>query len=82
MVYTDGSKEEDGRVGAGWYQQGREIKGMLRLGKLATVWDGEVAGMRKALEEVGRDRKILILLDSQAAIAMVKKVGQTGKART
>jgi len=82
VVFTDGSKGEDGRVGAGWYQEVREVKGMLGLGKAATVWDGEVAGMKKALEKVGRDRKILILSDSQVAIVAVKKAGETAKART
>jgi len=46
------------------------------------VWDGEVAGMKKVLEKVGRDKKILILSDSQVTIAADKKAGQTGKART
>jgi len=82
VMLTDRSKGEDRRVGAGWYQEGGDIKGMMGLGKVATVWDGGVAGMRKALEKVGRDKKILILSDSQAAIAAVKQAGQTGKART
>jgi len=55
---------------------------MIGLGKVAMGLYGEVAGIKKALEEVGRDKKILILSDSQAAIAAVKKAGQTGKART
>jgi len=46
-----------------------------------TVWDGEVAGLRGAPTPVPA-RKILILSDSQAAIAATKQAGRTGKART
>ena len=34
------------------------------------------------MEAVERDKKILVLSDSQAAIAAIKKAGRTGKART
>ena len=50
--------------------------------KVAMVWDGEVAGIKTALQQVGRDNKIPILSDSQAASAADQKAGQTGKART
>ena len=30
---------------------------------MATVWDGEVAGMAGGLAKVGREKKILILAD-------------------
>ena len=82
VVFTDGSRDESGRVGAGWYVEGGLAQGHLGLGKCATVWDGEVAGMRKGLEAVDRRKKVLILSDSQAAIAAVKRAGRTGKART
>ena len=34
------------------------------------------------LKEVPDDRKVLILSDSQAVIAAMRKVGRTGRART
>ena len=57
----------------GGTREGGAVKGMLALWKVAMVWDGEVAGMKSALEEVERNKKILILSDSQPAIAAVKK---------
>jgi len=81
-VYTDGSMNEDGIVGGGWYVEGGKRLGGATLGRLATVWDGEVCGVRGALEDTPSDSNVLILLDSQAAIAAVKKAGRTGKART
>jgi len=81
-VYTNGSMNEDGIVGGGCYVEGGKKLGGTTLGKLATVWDGEVCGVRGALEDAPRDSNVLILSDSQAAIAAVKKAGRTGKART
>ena len=78
----NGSKDKLGRVGAGWYGEGGAAEGFVGLGKVATVWGGEVAGVRKALDAVDRSKKVLILSDSQAAIAVVKKAGRLGKART
>ena len=47
---------------------------------MTTVWDGEVAGMAEGLASVQRNgRGILILADSKAAIAAVRKAGRTGK---
>ena len=40
------------------------------VGDLATVWDGEIAGMAEGIARVPRDgRKALVLADSKAAIA-------------
>ena len=50
------------------------------LGKGAMVLGGEVAGMAGALEKGPRDRGVLILADSMAAIQVVKK--QAERART
>jgi len=38
-VFTDGSMNEEEKVGGGWHVEGRG-KGKERFGKLATVWDG------------------------------------------
>ena len=45
VVYTDGSRESDGRVGGGWHAPGNRA-GSVAVGNIATVWDGEVAGIR------------------------------------
>jgi len=69
-------------VGGVWYVEGGKRLGEVTLGKLATVWDGEVSRVREALEDAPSETNVLILSDSQAAIAAVKKAGRTGKART
>lgn len=43
-------------------------EGCRGLGKVATVWDGEVAGIRGALEMARREENVLIKTDSQAVI--------------
>ena len=48
---------------------------------MATVWDGEVAGMRLALE-LAVVSPILVLWDSQAAIASVRNAAACRSART
>ena len=80
-IYTDGSMSEEGVVGAGWYVEGGKKSGGVTLKKIATVWDGEVCGVRGALEDAPSETNILILSDSHAVIAAVKKAGRTGKAR-
>lgn len=67
VVYTDGSMSEDGKVGGGWCSEGGSCKGSVGLGRMTTVWDGEVAGLKKALERAPSHWKILLLTDSQAA---------------
>ena len=85
IVFTDGSKAKDGKVAGGWakdtFQAGPQGGGRY-LGEGAMVWDGEVAGMAEVLEHGPRERGMLILADSMAAIQAVKKAGKTGKARS
>ena len=63
-VYTDGSMNEDRTVGGGWYVEGGKRLGGVTLGKLATVWDGEVCGVTGALKDAPRESNVLILSDS------------------
>lgn len=56
-------------------------KGSVELGRLATVWDGEEAGIRKEFGESPPEWKVLILTDSQAAIAAIRKAGRTLRER-
>ena len=46
------------------------------------MWDREICGVRGALADTPSESNVLILSDSQAVIAVVKKAGRTGKART
>ena len=79
-VYTDGSMSECGVVGAGYYC----LQGTLgiRVGRMATVWDGEVAGLERGLKAIDQGSRVLLLADSKAAIQAVQKAGRTGRART
>ena len=61
-------------------QGGGEAEVECAVGEVATVWDGEVAGMAEGLARI-QDGKILILAESQAAMAAVRKAGKTGKAK-
>ena len=51
LLFTNGSRDKLGRVGGGWWGS-RGGSGSVAVGTVATVWDGEVAGMRLALESV------------------------------
>ena len=51
------------------------------VGDIGTVWHSEVAGMAQGLGRV-QEGKILIVADSQAAIATVRRAGRTGKAKS
>ena len=74
IFYSDSSQNEKGRVGSGWVSHNGRIKRKVGLGKLATVYDGEVKAIREALTAWDRSGKVIILTDSQAAIAAIKKV--------
>ena len=66
VAYSDGSRDELGRVAGGWSGP-RGAEGSVLVGMVATVWDGEIAGMRLALESLPVV-PVLLLSDSQAAI--------------
>ena len=53
----------------------------MLVGTGATVWDGEIAGMRMALESLPV-APMLLLSDSQAAILAVCNAAAGGWART
>lgn len=80
VVYTDGSMGEDGVVVGGW-SCSRGGQGSVSVGKVATVWDGEVAGTRVALESVA-DVSILVVVDSTAATSAVVAAARCGRVRT
>ena len=80
-IYTDGSRSEEGVVGGGYYLQQGQLG--VRVGTMATVWDGEITGMKLGLRAAGNtDEKVIILSDSKAAIQAIINAGRRGKART
>ena len=82
---NDNDNGNGGNVGGGTFvvgAGGEESDVKCGIGNVATVWDGKIAGMAGGLAKMRYERKILILADSQAAIAAVRKAGRTGKARS
>ena len=67
-------------VGGGWFEN-ENMKGIMTVGRRATVWDGEIAGLEGALRMVG-NAPVLLLTDSRAAIQAVQKAGKRWVART
>ena len=80
MVYTDGSRDSDGRVGGGWHAPGNGA-GSVAVGSIATVWDEEVAGIRQALR-MAPVVDMLVLSDSTAALRAIKQAADKGRARS
>ena len=80
VVYTDGSRDGDGRVRGGWHALGNGA-GSIAVGSIATVWDGEVAGIRQALR-MAQEVDMLVLSDSTAALQAIKRAAHDGRGRT
>ncbi|ODM15132.1 hypothetical protein SI65_09371 [Aspergillus cristatus] len=73
-IWSDGSRLENGRCGAGlaWQEPGSWKTQGFPLGKGYEVFDAELLGVVQALQladKMGDQRPVTILLDSQAAIA-------------
>ena len=51
------------------------------VGSIATMWDGEIEGMRATLGS-GGTRDVLVLSDSRPALAAVWESARGGRART
>ena len=59
-IFTDSSRSTEGVVGGGYYLQQGQLG--IRIGKLATVWDGEIAGMESGLKVAANyEGKVIIL---------------------
>ena len=80
VAFFDGSRDESGQVARGWCDT-RGGEGYELVGSVATVWDGEIAGMRLVLEALPV-APLLVLSDSKATLAAVKNAASMGKART
>ena len=76
------SRSEEGKTGYGWWKAEDRTSGGAGIGRTTTVWDGEVKGALEALRTVQREGRVLILTDSQSAMAAAKQAGQMRKART
>ena len=79
VAFTDGSKLEDGKTGAGWTVR-NQFYGGKGLGEMATVWDAEVLAISETLKR-SKGKRLLILSDSKAAIAAIVKAGRRGRGR-
>ena len=80
VVYTDGSRDRDGRVGGGWHAPGN-ASGSVAVGSIATLCDGEVAGIRQPLR-MAPDVDMLVLSDSTAALRAIKRAADRGRGRS
>ena len=80
MVYTDGSRDGDGQVGGGWRAPSNGA-GSVVVGNIATVWDGEVAGIHQALR-MALEVDILVLSDSSAALQAIRHAARDGCGRS
>ena len=80
VVYTDGSRDSDGRVGGGRHAPGNGA-GSVAVGSIATVRDGEVAGIRQTLR-MAPDVDVLVLSDSTAALRAIKRAADKGRGRS
>ena len=80
VVYTDGSRDGDGQVGGGWHAPGNGA-GSVAVGNIATVWDGEVAGIRQALK-MAPEVDIWVLSDLTAALQAIKHAARDGRGRS
>ena len=49
ILYSDGSKHTEARVGSVWVLHSGKIQGQQGMGKLAKVWNGEIKGIAEAL---------------------------------
>ena len=80
LLFTNGSRDDSGRVGGGcWGARGG--CGSVAVGSMATVWDGEIAGIPLSLNSVAV-ASVLVLSDSQAAIASVWNAAACGSGRS
>ena len=79
-IYTDGSKSEGGVVGGGYFFSQGSLG--IRVGSMATVSDGEVAGLERGLRAAGDCDRVLLITDSKAAIHSIQKACLVVQART
>ena len=80
VVYTDGSRDGGGQVRGGWHAPEKGA-GSVAVGSIATVWDGEVAGIHQALR-MAPEVDMQVLSDSTAALQAIVRAARSGRGRT
>ena len=77
MLYTDGSKTDEG-TGAGVYSEEMDYKMSMPLGEYATVFQSDIIGICKGAHEMLKseikNKKILICTDSESSIESLSSV--------
>ena len=68
-------------VGGGWFKPGG-IWGSVTVGGTVTIWDEEIAGIKRALKAARDGERLVILTDSRVAIVAIRQAGQKVKAMT
>lgn len=76
VVYTDGRRHQEGRVGHSWHADGNGA-GSVAVGSVAAVWDEEVAGIQQALR-LTLDVSVLVLLNSKPAQLGIRQAAKSG----
>lgn len=80
VVYTDGRRHQEGRVGHSCHADGNGA-GSVAVGSVAAVWDEEVAGIQQALR-LTLDVSVLVLLNSKPAQLGIRQAAKSGHGRT
>jgi ribonuclease HI len=79
--YTDGSRMQDGRIGAGVYGQSEGMRLRISLGKYVTVFQAEIYDILACVYEIQNrsrsEKHISICSDSQAALEALQAVKTT-----
>ena len=73
VMYTDGSKLDDGSTSAAYYNQDNKRVETYKLNPIHTIVGAELFAIGKALESVEKkppDTKVVIFTDSQSALAI------------
>ena len=80
-IYTHASRLDSGIVGGGYYFEQGKLG--IRVGPVAMVWNGEIAGLERGTKAAGnRDWDILLLTDLRGAIQGTKNTSTHGKVGT
>ena len=73
--FHNGSRDGNGGVGGGWHASGNGA-GSVAVCDIATVWDGEVAGIRQALR-MAPEVDVLVLSNSRTALQAIKRAARS-----
>lgn len=80
VAYTDGSRDDDGRVGGRWYADGNRA-GSIVVGNVVTIWDREVVGIGQALR-MAPGVGTLVMTDLIASLLAIGRSASSGRGCT